>query len=328
MKILMVFCIGLAILTVSHASEIVPNSHDVYDPNEWPKAELKLSQAATLKDVFDSGLRPYRFPGLENSVLEVKHLDLAILLDSGKRLPAIPVEWMHIKVFTDGELATIEAATPKLTLEQARQQMINWLPYGENDRTETDLDEYLAAVDADYLNYDDPYRGIAHGCGVGWNEPGFKTPGGGPKVGVGFRKTASQQQPLRLYFSASWGLNRPIRDRGGYRPHPIEPPPGYEDVDMTAPAKFGPNSMVDILRSKGVDIGDGKGGMPQDAYSSSIEGVRREIERTSQQPYDGRDFTREQSSNNSPWLSLLWIGALLLLLGLLFQWLRTRFAAE
>lgn len=256
MKTLFALCALLGFFIAAFANEVVTHANDEYDPEKWPQAEVRLSRAGTLKNLFDAGLRPYRFPALENTTLEVKHVNLTIVLDSGKRLPTMPLEWMHIKVFPDGELAAIEAASPKLTLDQARQQMIMWLPFGENGRTLTDLNEFLAAVEADYLDFDDPYRGIPHGCGIGWNEPGFRTPGGGPKVGIGFRKTACPKQPLRLYFGASWGLNRPSKDRGLYSPQPIKPPPGYEDVDMSAPERFGPDSEVDVLRSKGVDKHD------------------------------------------------------------------------
>lgn len=234
----------------------VPRLHDEYDPEKWPKAELNLSAAATLKDIFDSGLRPYRFPGMENTTLEAKHIALNIKLGSGKQLPPIDTEMLRIKPFRDGEIGTIEGFTPKLTLNQAREEILKWLPYGDNKRTPQEIDEYLAAVKADYLDFDDPYRGIPHGCGISWNEPGFKTLGGGPRCGFGFRKTASPTHPLRLHFGFRWGLNRPSKDRGSYRPHPIKPPPGHEYVDMTAPEKFGPDSAADILRSQGIDIGE------------------------------------------------------------------------
>jgi hypothetical protein len=129
----------LAFASILHASDEVPYLAREYDPAKWPQATLKLSQAGTLKDVFDSGLRPYRHPGLENNLLEVKHLNLTILLGSGKRLPTFPMEWMNITPFTDGELSIIEAATPKLTLEQAREEMLKWLPFAENERTKDDL---------------------------------------------------------------------------------------------------------------------------------------------------------------------------------------------
>lgn len=320
MKFLSGLLASLILVSTAFAEEVVPRLHDEYDPAKWPQAELKLSQAGTLKDVFDSGLRPYRFPYMENTTLEVKHVNLTIVLASGKRLPAIPMEWINLTVFTDGELATIEAATPKLTLEQARQQMLKWLPYGENGRTEGDLKEYLTAVEADYLDFDDPYRGIPHGCGIGWSEPGFRKPGGGAKVGVGFRKTASPSHPLSLYFGISWGLNRPSRDRISLHPHPIKPPPGYEDVDMTAPEKYGPDSAVDILRSQGNDIGDGKGGkpIPGSRVESEVKPINeRATKKTTKPPKDKTTVADPEDPN-----SLLWIIAgafLLVILALLFK---------
>ena len=245
---------ALAILSINVlAVEEIPFFQGEYDPAKWPAANLRLSQAGTLKDVFDSGLRPYRFPGLENSTLEVKHIRLVTHLASGKVLPAINAEWINIKMFDDGELAHMEGATPQLSLEQARIEMLKWLPYGP--RPTEDLDNYLKAVKADPLDFDDPFRGLPDGCAVGWEEPGYSSSGGGPGCDFWFRKTFSGIEPLKLYFKFSWGANRPSKMRTGYR-IPIPPPPGYEHVSMKAPEKFGPDSGVDINRSKGISIGE------------------------------------------------------------------------
>jgi hypothetical protein len=191
MKLLFLISVfSLHALASLWANEI-PRLHDEYDPQKWPKVELKLSKAGTLKDVFDSGLRPYRFPALENSLLEVKHINICVVLDSRNTLPWMQLELINITPFSDGEIATIEAFTPKLTLGQAREEMLKWLPYGENERTSQNLDDYLKAVETDYLDYDDPYRGFADGCGISWNEAGFRELNGGPRCGIGFRKTAS-----------------------------------------------------------------------------------------------------------------------------------------
>lgn len=234
------------------AAEEIPFLQDEYDSSKWPTAHLKLSQAATLKDIFDSGLRPYRFPSLETSTLEAKHIKLVIHLSSGKVLPEVQTEWMNIKVFDDGELSQIESATPQLSIEQARMEMLQWLPFGT--RTKEDLDNYLNAVKADPLDFDDPYRGLPDGCGIGWKEPKWAEQGGGAHCGIGFRKTFSQEHPLRLYFSFSWSSNRSLKNAKSYR-IPIPPPPGYEHVSMKAPEKFGPDSGTDINRSKGISIG-------------------------------------------------------------------------
>lgn len=115
----------LVILSINvFAAEEIPFLQGEYDSSNWPVAHLKLSQAGTLKDVFDSGLRPYRFPGLEDSMLEVKHIRLVIHLASGKILSEIPTEWLNIKMFDDGELANIEGATPQMSLENSRDEML------------------------------------------------------------------------------------------------------------------------------------------------------------------------------------------------------------
>jgi hypothetical protein len=255
MRKLIIGFLGVFLLALIHGEEEIPYLAKEYDSSKWPQAVLKLSRAGTLKDFFDSGLRPYRHPGLEKTTLEVKHLNLSIHLDSGKKLPLIPTELINIKMFADGNISTFDGFTPKLTLEEARIEMMKWLPYSVNGRTVEDLEYYLKAVEADPIDFDDPYRGIPHGCGVGWYEPGWKTKGGGPQCGLGFRKAASLTHPLRLYFGFDWGLNRPSKEARSYRV-PIPPPPGYEHVSMEAPDNFGPDSTDEILRSQGVDIGD------------------------------------------------------------------------
>jgi hypothetical protein len=235
------------------AAAEIPFLQGEYDPGKWPEAHLKLSQAGTLKDVFDSGLRPYRFPGLEESTLEVKHVRLTIELASGKILPPINAEWINMAMFDDGELAHMEGATPQLSLDQARIEMLKWLPYGT--RPAVDLDNFLRAVKADPLDFDDPFRGLPDGCAVGWEEPGYRSSHGGPGCDFWFRKTFSVTEPLKLYFKLSWGLNRKSKDAKSYS-IPIPPPPGYEHVSMKAPEKFGPDSGADINRSKGISIGE------------------------------------------------------------------------
>lgn len=131
----------LVMLSINVSStEELPFLQGEYDPAKWPEAHLKLSQAGTLKDVFESGLRPYRFPGLEDSTPEVKHVRLTIELASGKILPPINAEWINMAMFDDGELAHMEGATPQLSLDKVRIEMLKWLPYGI--RPAIDLDNY------------------------------------------------------------------------------------------------------------------------------------------------------------------------------------------
>jgi len=310
--------LALILLFVScfRAAGEVPFLAHEYEPSKWPEAHLKLSQAGTLKDLFDSGLRPYRHPGLETSLLEVKHLRLVIHLASSKVLPEIKTEWMNITMFNDGEIANLEGSTPKLSLEDARAEMLKWLPYGT--RSQADLDAYLKAVKTDFLDFDDPYRGLPDGCAAKWNEPGYETGGGGPGCNVWFRKTANQAYPLSLYFKFSWGLNRKSRDAKSYDV-PIPPPPGYEHVSMKAPKNFGPDSAVDILRAQGVDIGESP--EAKRAYEDSIKEAQME-QPEKRRPPASKALSDNEKSRMFPWWLI--VSSLALLFLAFAGWLKTR----
>lgn len=306
----------LLLLSRFHATGEVPFLDREYEPSKWPEVHLKLSQAGTLKDVFDSGLRPYRHPGLETSLLEVKHLRLIVHLASEKMLPEIKTEWMNITMFNDGEIANLEGSTPKLSLEEARTEMLKWLPYGT--RSQADLDAYLKAVETDFLDFDDPYRGVPDGYAVGWKEPGWKQRGGGARISVWFRKSVSQTHPLNLYFKLSWDSNRPSKDAKIYRV-PIPPPPGYENVSMDAPKNFGPDSAVNILRAQDVDIGESLGA--KRAYENSIKEAQMDRPEK-RRSLAAKDPSDSKKSTIFPW----WLVAcpLALLFLALAGWLKTR----
>jgi hypothetical protein len=300
------------------AAEEIPFLQGEYDPAKWPAANLRLSQAGTLKDIFDSGLRPYRFPGLENSTLEVKHIRLVTHLASGKVLPEINAEWLNIKMFNDGELSQFEGATPQLSLLEARAEMSKWLPYGA--RPTEDLDKYLKAVEADPLDFDDPFRGLPDGCDVGWKEPGWMTRGGGPQCGFWFRKTFSEAQPLKLYFIFSWGLNRKSKDAKSYD-IPIPPPPGYEHVSMKAPEKFGPDSGADINRSKGISIGESPEARRAYEETKKEAATQRPEKRQPASADESSDIITKKPDTFPWWLTASFIGLLIIAL---VAWLKLR----
>lgn len=320
MRKLIVGLLCVFLTPVVHGEEKIPYQAKEYDSTKWPQAVLKLSRAGTLKDFFDSGLRPYRHPGLEKTTLEVKHLNLLIHLDSGKKLPPLPVELINIKMFSDGNISTFDGFTPRLTVTEARAEMVKWLPFSANGRTEADLNAYLKKVEADYIDFDDPYRGDPSGCGIGWREPGWETKGGGPDCSVWFRKSMSETHPLKLYFSFSWRLNRPSKEARSYRV-PIPPPPGYEHVSMEAPENFGPDSMDDILRAQGVNIGESreKGRVydeaKQEATTERAEKPRTEIVNKL------TDGTTEKSAPFPQWLIASFVVIFILVLA---GWLKAR----
>ena len=137
---------------------LLNNSRAQYDPQQWPRITLRFSEVGTLKDLFDSGLRPYRFPRLERSSLEAKHARVTILQRNGQTLPEFPAEQITINPLQGGLLAGLEMTRYKTTLEEARALMLPYLTKG--GRSAQELDRYLAAVNADYLDYDGMGRGV------------------------------------------------------------------------------------------------------------------------------------------------------------------------
>jgi len=322
MKLLHLLFLLLLLFTGQRSlSKEVPFYSEVYDSFKWPKVTLKLSKQGKLVNIFDSGLRPFRFPGLENFVLEVKHFNLRTILASGKRLPEFPVELMSMHPFYDGELSTLEARTPTLTVEDARMHMKRWLSYGQlanGSPSEQDLENYLNAAQNDLMDFDHIGRGFDHGCAVGWREPGWKVRGGGPSCVVYFRKTSNINKPLFLNIAFTWSSNRPPIDRKYYR-EPIPPPPGYEHISMKAPKNFGPDSAANILKSQGYDIGDGGGGKP--LLGSGVE-AQKEPRKPSRKPKEKLEMQEpEAEATPSKWPIIL---AVLLVIGGLLAWFRAR----
>lgn len=224
---------------------LLNNSSAQYDPQHWPRITLRFSEVGTLKDVFDSGLKPYRFPTLERSLLEAKHARVTVLQRSGQTLPEFPAERITIDPLQGGLLSGLEMTRYKTTLEEARALMLPYLT--EGGRSAQDLDRYLAAVKADYLDYDGMGRGVED-FRVRWSD------NGGPRYVVAFRKAFDPIRPLIMFISIDWSQVRTPRESRSFYKEPIPPPAGYENVSMQAPEKFGPDSQADILVSQGKPI--------------------------------------------------------------------------
>lgn len=193
-----------------------------------------------MKDIFDAGLRPYRFPTLEKSLLEVKHVRVTILQRNGHALPQYPAECIHIRPLSGGLLSSVEMTRYKTTLTEARDIILPYLAKG--NRGADELDRFLAAVKADHLNYDDAGKG--GNFSVQWSEPG------GPRYTVAFRKAFDPKRPLIFGMWISWSRVRTPRQLRSFYREPIPPPPGYEHVSMQAPKAFGPDSQAEISKSE------------------------------------------------------------------------------
>ena len=246
----------LALLCCWHISSLAQ-----FDSKEWPQVTLRFTEGGTLKDVFDAGLRPYRFPTLERSLLEVKHARVTILQRDGQSLLEFPAELVQIHPLQGGLLSSVEMTRYKTTLDESRALILPYLPKG--GRNVQELEHFLAAVKADYLNYNGMGTGLDN-FAVRWNEEG------GPRYVVAFRKAFDPVSPLILFLSIDWSQVRTPREMRSFYKEPIPPPSGFEDVSMQAPPKFGPDSQADILVSQGKAIaGDRPPPLPNTLPSST-----------------------------------------------------------
>jgi len=205
--------------------------------DKWELHVVKLDRIPTLKELFDSGLRPYRFPSLERSLLEVKHKRLKVELESIAALPEIKASWLHVFVFDDGTLANLECATPPLSIDDSRIEIDRLSRIAEIPREE--LEDYFNNVRRDPVNFDDPFQSGGR-FAINLNVSKIHAADGGPLCSAWFRKTFNPSKPLAIYYKISWGYSRPAKDARLYKVQ-IPAPPGYENVSLDAPPNFGPD---------------------------------------------------------------------------------------
>lgn len=218
------------ILFISLSTEAATRSADKSD---WPRIEIRLSPEGTLKDLFDSGLRPFRFPSAENSLLEVKHIRAVVVQPDGFKLPEYEAETIDIGVSRDWRIGQMEFRKAASNPEECRDEMMRWIHLGQRPRrTEKELDEYLAAAKADPMNFSDLGKGFAHKFNISWRDK-YQI-----EYNVWFLNCANAEKP----FVVAMTIGFPSRPRTEFYSSPIPPPPGYEHVDMTAPKDYGPDS--------------------------------------------------------------------------------------
>jgi hypothetical protein len=205
------------------------------DHQEWDSYDIRLSASEKLEDIFHSGLRPYRFPSLENSELEVKHLRARIITPDGEVLPTFDAEWLQINVHPQGLVSVLEFGNSEQPLSESRVEMLKWIPLGkEPRRTESELDQFLELVRKNPRGYDYGQTGVTHKFAIQWHDPANIF------YGVWFHNCHNPKTPLAIYFAVSFPLKP--RDANSFYDIPIPPPLGFEDVDMKAPRHFGPDS--------------------------------------------------------------------------------------
>lgn len=162
---------------------------------------IEFSDEGTLTDIYNAGLRPYRFPGLERTTLEFKNCITSFVLDDGKKTPPLPTELADIAVLEGGLLATINIRSISLSLPDARKLIGEFLPLGS--KSESQLDQLLEAVADNYMTYSDPPSKHSDGFNLSW--PVVK----GPKYNLKIYPTYNKDRPISLALNINWSQLRP-----------------------------------------------------------------------------------------------------------------------
>jgi hypothetical protein len=276
-----------------------PNSH--YLPETWPEITLRLSEVGTLKDIFDSGIRPYYLPnGREGSLLEFKHVRITIQKPYGQQLPQFPVDYARITPQPSG-LYTLDITGHAITLQQAREEMIKWLPY--TGKSVEELDAFLANVKAKYASFDDvtfsppPQEFKKRWAGEG-NE----------KYTIWLQKAYNEVVPLRMRLMISWSSVRTPRERNTFYDSPIPTPEGYEPMQETK--HHGPDDVSEMMYAKGIPFspGTGLGG----SVSNVIEKTDDDLPQPKSRPdkigsRTERRISYEKAKTEETKSSLIWI---------------------
>ncbi len=231
---------------------------------DWPIVELDLSEKPLLKEIFDSGLRPYRFPAMETGLLEAKHFRVRLKIEGQQRLPVFPAEYVSIGVAESGQIMSLHLTTPQLSFSGSRNEMKKWL--GWSSYGESRLDDFLSVVKQNPSFWKSQAKDefISRGFPIVWNASEGSREGTKIPSSVSFKPTFGSDKPLRIRLGLSWSLNFPLSKVKNYR-IPIPPPAGYEHIDMAAPKNFGPDKpsqesidakMAPLVRERGLDKGD------------------------------------------------------------------------
>lgn len=252
MRILFLSALPFYVVSVLSADEASGGEQSVYQKHkekineinvyQYLKGEykIKITEKGSLKDVFDSGVRPYRFPGLERTSLEFTNSYVSFTDQSGFKTERLPAQWVHLGVLEKGLLSRIKVRTVPLKISEAELMMASYLKWGT--RTNSELKEFLEAVEKDSNRFSDAPSKWQDNFGFGWESDS------GPSYHVSFKKTYQEDRPLTFNLILNWKKFRePIEMRTFYS-GPIPPPEGYSDVSMVAPEIYGPGTYLhDII---------------------------------------------------------------------------------
>jgi hypothetical protein len=220
-----------------------------YNPADWPAYTIKFNAQGTLKDVYDSGLRPWLAEGFETNFMGFKHARVTVETHEGIQLPEFPVEYADIYCTRDGLLKHIAMHSPSQPFENARALVSPWFP--RIGKSESQLNEFFKIVKQNQIGYEDPDFGKApEGFKGVWLDTG-KT-----AYSIGLMNNKNPNLPFRIYFSVGWNKVLSERDRNMVHLEPIKPPPGYENESLKPPKHWGPDSTLEKMRALDLDTGE------------------------------------------------------------------------
>lgn len=219
-------------------------------PETWPEITLKLSETGTLKDIFDSDIRPYYLPnGREGSLLEFKHVRLKTQQPNDKVLPLFPVDYARITPKPSG-LSTLDITGHAISLQEAREEMMKWLPY--TGKSVEELDAFLENVRVKYASFDDvTFSPPPQEFSLRWfgeNNEEFN---------VWLQKAYNEVVPLRMRLMVGWDKLRTPRETNTFYEGQIPTPEGYEPMQETK--HHGPDDVSEMMYAKGVPFSPGTG---------------------------------------------------------------------
>jgi len=187
---------------------------------------LDLTGKGTLTEVYAAGLRPRRWDSSLADECFVEDKLLTFKIAEGKAV-AIYASHCAFRVFPDGRLNSVQALSPDLPIEAARQWM---LPIVKilNSSTEQ-LDAYLEMVGTGDRQKEQALRieGDGSGFSVGTEWPGAESDL--PALGVSLRWRWDTNLPIAMSVTVTWArpysvMRLPAR--------PLEAPPGFEQFPI------------------------------------------------------------------------------------------------
>gem|GEM_PF-3125043 len=307
------------LISSANAQYKMRHSVEYYLPENWPQYHLELSGVGNFIDIFESGLQPHYVPGMEDTLVEIKHARISIKQSNGQILPEFEVEHSEIRPLADGTLYKMIFVSQPLTINQASLVAKKWLSY--TNKSEEELRQFLQSVKADPVRYSDANFGTApEGFSGGWSGSGSE------RFSVWFRQNYNVQVPLRLCLRVNYRKVRTLRKFTASIDSSIEAPEGYE---IRGIENFGPDDTSEMMYAKGIPflVGRGLSGIDQnevieksgkEAWGGHLWGNQNKVkdQKRNQKKTSPNEETLEEKTSNLPWIiaGVLLLGILFLLL--------------